>query len=392
MLPSASPSASLLPVGLYDQLPPHAEAEMRALGDLMQAFVGFGYAQVSPPLLEFEDTLLSGRGAHLSPLTFRIMDPGSHRMLGLRADMTMQIARIASARLSDLPRPLRLCYAGQTVRVQGESLRPRRQHRQAGIELISDGTLNDSADGEVACVALTALKRLGFAHISIDLNAPGMVRGLLLGAGVKEADCAALEQAIAHKDATVLDQAGLPASIAASLKALMQSAGSAAHALPLLKTMVLPEAAAKQRNQLCAVASLLAGFWPDLPISIDAVENRGFEYHHGISFSLFAAGSQTEIGRGGRYMLEGTTTVEATGVTIYMDALQPLLPPLPERVRVLVCGAPEEEALEALQTQGYQTILGGAEITTEAEALKRAKDEHCQSYWFEGGLTPANVF
>ena len=87
-------------------------------------FAAHGYQRVKPPLLEFEDSLLAGSGAAVADQTFRLMDPDSHRMMGLRADMTPQVARIAATRLAHLPRPLRLSYAGQCLRVRAASSPP----------------------------------------------------------------------------------------------------------------------------------------------------------------------------------------------------------------------------------------------------------------------------
>ena len=118
---------ALLPQGLRDLLPPDAEAEAEAVGRLVAVLTSHGYERVKPPLMEFEENLLSGAGAAMAPETFRLMDPISQRMVGLRADMTTQIARIAGARLANAPRPLRLCYAGEALRVRGSDMQPERQ-------------------------------------------------------------------------------------------------------------------------------------------------------------------------------------------------------------------------------------------------------------------------
>src|SRR3954465_9244344 len=106
------PNSALLPAGLRDLLPPDAETEASAVEALMTVFAAHGYQRVKPPLLEFEDSLLAGSAAALADQTFRIMDPDSQRMMGLRADTTPQVARIATTRLGAAPRPLRLSYAG----------------------------------------------------------------------------------------------------------------------------------------------------------------------------------------------------------------------------------------------------------------------------------------
>ena len=129
---------ALLPAGLGDGRPPAAAQEAWATELLIATFAARGYARVKPPLIEFEETLLAGAGSDLGPQTFRLMDPVSQRMMGLRADMTPQVARIAATRLAKEPRPLRLCYAGQVLRVKGSQLRPERQFAQVGAELIGN--------------------------------------------------------------------------------------------------------------------------------------------------------------------------------------------------------------------------------------------------------------
>ena len=123
----------LLPPGMNDILPPEAGFETATVNRLLGVFHAHGYAQVKPPLVEFEASLLAGAGTAMTQQTFRLMDPVSHAMLGLRADMTLQVARIATTRLAHEARPLRLCYAGQVLQVSGSQMRPERQVGQAGI-------------------------------------------------------------------------------------------------------------------------------------------------------------------------------------------------------------------------------------------------------------------
>ena len=128
---SRAAEKALLPAGLRDILAPDAAFEAAVVERVMACFAAHGYERVKPPLIEFEDGLLAGPGAALASETFRLMDPVSQRMMGVRADMTLQVARIAASRLKNLPRPLRLSYAGQVLRVTGSQLRPERQFGQA---------------------------------------------------------------------------------------------------------------------------------------------------------------------------------------------------------------------------------------------------------------------
>ena len=106
---------SLLPSGLRDQLPPHAAHEAAIVEGLINTCELSGYERVKPPLIEYEDTLFSGPGEAMVHSTFRLMDPVSQKMLGLRSDLTTQVARIASSRLGHTHHPLRLCYTGEVL-------------------------------------------------------------------------------------------------------------------------------------------------------------------------------------------------------------------------------------------------------------------------------------
>ena len=120
-----APHPALLPTGMHDLLPPEAELEASIVSQLMATLAAHGYQRVKPPLVEFEETLFSGAGATMATATFRTMDPVSHRMIGVRADMTPQIARIAATRLGNAPRPLRsvLCRPGAAGQGLGDPAR-----------------------------------------------------------------------------------------------------------------------------------------------------------------------------------------------------------------------------------------------------------------------------
>ena len=196
------PNPALLPAGLADLLPPEAEREAALVEAMMGVFAAHGYERVKPPLLEFEDSLLAGSGAAVAEQTFRLMDPVSQRMMGLRADTTPQVARIAATRLGAQARPLRLCYAGQVLRVRGTQLAPSRQLPQAGVELI--GGAAPAADAEVAVVAIEALATIGVTHVSLDVTMPTMVPALMDAAGIDAALRSSLAHALDRKDSAAV--------------------------------------------------------------------------------------------------------------------------------------------------------------------------------------------
>lgn len=361
-------NTALLPEGFYDVLPPDAAQEAAVIERMMAVLGGHGFDRVKPPLLEFEDTLLSGVGASMARHTFRLMDPMGSRMLGLRADMTVQVARIARSRLAAAPRPLRLAYAGQVLQVRGTQLRPERQFAQVGAELI--GGAQPAADAEAALLAVEALQAVGVDRLALDLTEPTLVPALLGALDVDGGAATTLRHALDRKDAAAVTALG--GAAAAALGGLLAASGPADAALAALAGIDLPAVTRPILDRLAEVVRLIRASAPDLMVTVDFVEHRGFEYHSGVAFTLFARGARGEVGRGGRYCADGLEGEEATGFTLYMDTvLRAATPPQASRRVFLPRGTARAEGA-ALRAEGYVTIAGldpGAEPLVEARRL-----------------------
>ena len=363
---------ALLPQGLSDLLPPEAGVEARVVAAMMAVLESHGYERVKPPLMEFEENLLSGTGAAMAKETFRLMDPISQRMIGLRADMTTQVARIASTRLADAPRPLRLCYAGQVLRVKGSQLRPERQVGQVGAELI--GTDSVAADLEVVALAAEALQALGIEALSVDLTLPTLVPAITaaLGLGAREQD--RLRVALDHKDAAAVAAAG--GRGAAVLGKFLASAGVAATTLRALEALELPPAAADERARLVDVTNRLGAALPGLAITVDPVENRGLEYHTGVSFSFYARGVRGELGRGGRYRTGNGEGEPATGLTLYTDTILRAVPAQTRPRRLYLPAGVDAATAKRLRSEGWVTVAGLETVRDPAAEAKRLNCGH----------------
>ena len=354
-----APHPALLPTGMHDLLPPEAEVEAQVVARLMTTLAAHGYERVKPPLVEFEETLFAGAGAAMATATFRMMDPASHRMIGVRADMTPQIARIAATRLGAASRPLRLSYAGQVLRVVGSEIRPERQVGQVGAELI--GAAGPAADVEAVAVAAEALAALGVPELSVDVTLPTLVPAVAEAYGIAGARAAALRAALDHKDAaTVAAVAGKAGGLFASLLA---AAGPVTVTLAVLDRLELPPRARAERIRLGTVVDGLAAAAPELKVTVDPVENRGFEYHTGISFTFFAATARMagELGRGGRYQ---AGSEPATGFTLYTDTILRTLPSAAPSRRLLLPFGVDRSLSQRLRETGWITVA----------ALEQAKD------------------
>jgi ATP phosphoribosyltransferase regulatory subunit len=374
---------ALLPAGLRDVLPPFAAFEAEVIERLMARFAASGYARIKAPLVEFEDGLLSGPGAAMTAETFRLMDPVSQRMMGVRADITPQIARIASTRLRAAPRPLRLGYSGEVLRVKGTQLRPERQFAQVGAELI--GAESAAADTEMILLAVDALGAVGVSDLTVDLTIPPLVPALLDAAAIDEGPRVALREALDHKDsAAVAANGGAAADI---LRTLVEAAGPADHCFAVLGGLDLPGAAALERDRVGEVLECLRDAAPTLTITLDPVENRGFEYHSGVSFTLFPAASRGELGAGGRYQAAGVGESEpATGFSLYLDTVLRVLPEPESPARIYLPAGTDAAVDQRLRGDGWITI-GGLDPTADAGA--DAGRLECTHAWLGGEVRPA---
>lgn len=376
---SINKDKGLLPVGLSDVLPPDAAFEASILERLLENFSAHGYDRVAPPLIEFEDSLLTDIGSGVAEQTFRLMDPESQKMMGVRADMTPQVARIATRRLSKSPRPLRLSYAGQVLRVRGSQLRPERQFTQVGAELI--GPEEAAADAEVIVLAAGALAKLGIDDLSIDLGLPKLVDEVLDKFGKKLKNRGRLRQALDRKDAAAVAKLNdeLSEDAIQTLTSMLNATGPASEALKNLAALSFTGKAEAGHNLLTDVVDRVHTALPDLALTIDPVENRGFEYHTGITFTFFAKGVRGELGNGGRYTANSNSKNNkeeaATGFTLFMDTVLRALPSPPPKRRIYVPVETPVGVAAGLRADGWTTL---AALSIKEDALAEASRLGCQ--------------
>ena len=356
------PIKTLLPAGLEDLLPPEAGQEEILVRRLSDHFARYGYERVKPPLLEFEGGLLDGIGAAVAEQTFRLMDPVSQRMMGLRADITPQVARLAATRLQDAPRPLRLSYSGEVLRVKGAQLRPQREFHAIGVELIGAAKAA-MADAEVILLAAESISELGIKGMSVDINVPSMARMICEDLCVPGKLSKELLDALNRKDVATITK--LSNEAGPILTDLLDAAGPAG---------------------LIEVVNLALEKEPGMNVTIDPADSRGFEYHAGISFTLFARGVRGELGTGGRY-LSGEDEL-ATGFTLFTDVIMGAIVHPPPAQRIYVPFGVETEVKKRLQGLGWITVnalIPDDDPSVEAARLK------CTHVWLDDEIHELNL-
>ncbi|MGB5484602.1 ATP phosphoribosyltransferase regulatory subunit [Parasphingorhabdus sp.] len=306
--------SNLLPEGFHDALPPYAEAASRLERDVLDTLASHGYARVSPPLAEYEDGLTEQmRGASRNDL-MRFVDPISQRTLALRPDMTMQIGRIAKTSLAERPRPLRLSYSGQVLKLRSGQLHPERSRLQIGAELIgSDSVI---AASEIVSVAVEALERAGVTGITVDFTMPDLIDMLAAGPlPLNEAQIGEVRGELDMKDA-----GGLSAMGATGYLPLIEATGPFDEAMARLRKFDTGDLLGSRLDGVSRIAESIKG---KASLTLDPTERHGFEYQNWFGFTLYAETFVGALGRGGSYEIvhpDGQSEA-AVGFSLYPNPL-----------------------------------------------------------------------
>ena len=290
----------LLPEAIDDVLPAEAGKLEALRRTLLDHFASRAYRLVSPPLVEHLESLLTGSGHDLDLQTFKVVDPLSGRLLGVRADITPQVARI-DAHLLNEAGATRLCYAGSVLRAVAEGPGATREVVQVGAELF--GVPGIDGDREVISLAASSLTTAGLAGLHLDLGHMGVYRALAVGAGLgSDGDDTALYDALRTKDVPAVRELTrhLPAAWRAAFTALPTLYGPADEVLRAARAELpdIPSIA----NALASLDALAQAAAPLVEaLHIDLADLRGYHYHNGAIFSVFTAGEPNAVGNGGRY-------------------------------------------------------------------------------------------
>ncbi len=285
-----------LPEAIADILPAEArriEALRRMLLDL---FAGYGYELVMPPMLEYVESLLSGTGRDLDLQMFKLIDQMSGRTMGIRADITPQVARL-DAHLRNRPGVTRHCYAGSVLYTRPRSLTGTREPFVVGAELYGHGGIE--ADLEVQELLLATLDAAGIATPRLDLGHAEIVRAILAAdpRGFMNAERVYPLLQSKSRDALASLDGELSTTTCGALIALSELYGGVE--VIARARAVLPDLP-RIGTALATLERLTAGLDADR-VSIDLADLRGYHYHSGTMFAAYAEGLPGAVARGGRY-------------------------------------------------------------------------------------------
>lgn len=288
--------AWLLPEYIEDILPPYARVAEGLRRRLLDLFDGYGYDLIAPPLVEYLESLLTGAARDLDLKTFKVVDGLSGRMLGVRADMTPQAARI-DAHLLNRQGVTRLCYAGPVLRTRPAGMLASREPMQVGAELF--GHAGIEADLEIQALLLAALKVAGVPDMRLSLGHAGLFNAMAAGSGLDADRAGLLFTALRQKDAPEVAAlaAGLDKPWRDGFNALTELYGgreALERALVVLPQLPAIHMALDDLSRLLAAGE-------GARVSVDLSDLRGDGYHNGVVMAAYAGGQARAVALGGRY-------------------------------------------------------------------------------------------
>ena len=377
----------LLPDGVQETLPPDAAAVEALRHEILQVFARWGYDLVMPAMIEYMDSLLTGTAHSLDTRTFALVDQLSGKQMGVRSDMTPQVARIDAHLLADSARQhrvARLCYCGHLLHAIGDGITSSRTPLQIGAEIFGSDSI--SADVEVLSLMVATLHSVGLSEVSIDVGHVGIFRNLVKNTEIDSEQEARLFDMLQRKSIPDLQQYLQELPLSSERRQQICQ-------LALLNgdVSVIDEARELYRD---AGADLLASLdymhkvvaslqvkYPRTLINCDLAELRGYSYHTGLVFAAFLPGQGREIARGGRYNDVGEVfgnARPATGFSADLLNLYQLCDSGSGIPRGIL--APDQddvalaELIELLRSQGERVVVDLSEATAGAT------DQHCNRH------------
>ncbi|WP_028486443.1 ATP phosphoribosyltransferase regulatory subunit [Thiomicrorhabdus chilensis] len=370
------------PEGLEDLLPPQAQKLEYYRRILIDGFHLSGYDLVLPPIAEFTDSLLTGTGRHRATDTCRFTDQESGRMMGVRSDMTPQVARIVSNRLKAAEGITRLSYVGEVLKTRNNKAKGSRSPIQVGAELF--GHQGVESDIEVIELMLDGLNALSLPQLQLSLGHVGVVDELMSLAQLNEQQRSDLLDILKRKAIPEyqqwLDSVDLPGSVGSAYAEMMNLAGDAQAVLDQAGK-VLSGLSAALDNALQRLQLIVTHLQntQSVQIHLDLADIRGYQYHTGIIFGCYSMGRQMQlIAKGGRYDGIGSEfglSLPATGFSLDLRTALDLLADVADSVQGIVYAPVAsdpalKQAVSELKQKGYQVIKAYDMDAVDSQALQ----------------------
>ena len=368
----------LLPEGFRDSLPELATKENRVNSIFIKLMQINGFLLVKPPLLEFESSLFFLLDDNEDANSFRVLDPISQKMMGIRSDITVQIARISCGSLIELPRPLKLCYSGEVLRVNNNSLNLSRQSTQIGSEII--GIEQNDCENEIISLMIESLNNLKIKNFFINFTMPTLISAINKDFKLSKPDLEFVRERFNNKNSDGLEK--VSKRLKTISDALIESVGDAKINLKKLKKINFTKNIKLEIQSFIKIIGRIIEDFPDLKILIDPSEIDESNYHTGIAFKVFSENLK-ELFSGGNYKVSNENCIGFSGFT---ESL--LLETLMKKKlikKILIPKYSDPELKKNLQKKGFLTFQSIKKLNKQQTKTEANKQE-CNYYFFDNDI------
>ena len=368
----------LLPEGFRDSLPELATKENRVNSTFIKLMEINGFLLVKPPLLEFESSLFFLLDDNEDANSFRVLDPISQKMMGIRSDITVQIARISCGSLIELPRPLKLCYSGEVLRVNNNSLNLSRQSTQIGSEII--GIEQNDCENEIISLMIESLNNLKIKNFFINFTMPTLISAIVKDFKLSKPDLEFVRERFNNKNSDGLEK--VSKRLKTISDALIESVGDAKINLKKLKKINFTKNIKLEIQSFIKIIGRIIEDFPDLKILIDPSEIDESNYHTGIAFKVFSENLK-ELFSGGNYKVSNENCIGFSGFTESLLLETVMKKKLIKKILIPKYSDPELK--KNLQKKGFLTFQSIKKLNKQQTKTEANKQE-CNYYFFDNDI------
>ncbi|MEE2695116.1 MAG: ATP phosphoribosyltransferase regulatory subunit [Pseudomonadota bacterium] len=374
--------SQLLPEGFRDSLPNLAELEYKINSIFLDLMKSNGFLMVKPPLVEFESSLFFLRKDKENLDSFRVMDPLSQKIMGIRSDMTMQIARISCGSLSKDVRPLRLCYVGEVLKVKNNNINMSRQFTQVGAEII--GVEKDFFLGELINLIIENLNKLGIKKFVVNFSMPNLINAIKKDFKLNKSD---FEKVVnCYKNKNLQEIRNISDKLYKISEFLLGSVGRIEDKILHIKKFKFTKNLQLEIENFVSQIKKIGDDFKYQNFMIDPLEIDESEYHSGFCFKVYSENLK-ELFSGGGYIVKDENCCGFSGFleNIILESTIKLK----EKKRILANFDLQINSKYELQKKGFIVIKSSKNLK-EKNIISEAKRQRCKFYFLNNKVVGVN--
>ena len=364
--------SQLLPEGFRDSLPELAGKEYLISSSFLNLMKKNGYLLIKPPLLEFESSLFFLTPGKDNIDSFRLLDPVSQKMMGIRPDITLQVARLACGSLDESPRPLRLCYSGEILKAYNNGLNLSRQITQIGSEIIGIG--DNFCEKELIDLIIEILKKLKIKKFFINFTMPTLIQSLSKDFNLSRDELDFVKEKYKNKNHKGIEK--ISKNLEEVSQELLSIVGLVESNIKKLKKINFPKLTQIEINNFIKVIDKIRKKFPNLNLYMDPLEIDGSDYHTGLAFKVFSENLK-ELFTGGNYKVFKENCIGFSG---YVENLvKESLLRVDNMKKIFVNEDLSDNFKKKLQNKGF-IVIKAIKRLNENQIKRNARIHKCEFY------------